>query len=186
MTTTSTKRENAERTIYHPIQRDTVTFLETAKETNGERLLIRIELEAGGGNGLHRHAAFTETFAVESGVLHVEVGSETHRLGPGQSASVPPEVPHRFFSTGEAAVFTVEISPPGRFEECLRVGYGLARDGLTDAHGYPLDPFYSALLLEMADSYPPDGPIPVLRLANSVLASVGRLLGKDRDLERYL
>ncbi len=33
-----------ERRIYHPIQRDAVTFLETAEETNGEYLLIEVEL----------------------------------------------------------------------------------------------------------------------------------------------
>ncbi len=59
------------RRIYHPIQRDYVTFVRTAEETAGEYLLIEVELAPHGGNARHRHLAFTETFEAIEGELHL-------------------------------------------------------------------------------------------------------------------
>jgi len=51
------------RRYYHPGQKDYATFLETSKETGGERTLIEIELAPGGGNVPHYHLTY-------DGVLH--------------------------------------------------------------------------------------------------------------------
>ena len=40
-----------ERKIYNPIQKDYVTFLKTAGDTNGECTLVEVELADGGGVG---------------------------------------------------------------------------------------------------------------------------------------
>jgi hypothetical protein len=48
------------RTIYNPVQRDSVVFLETVSETNGKYTLVEVELAAGGGVGLHYHKTYSE------------------------------------------------------------------------------------------------------------------------------
>jgi hypothetical protein len=40
------------RKIYNPIQKDSVVFLKTSAETNGECTLVEVELADGGGVGL--------------------------------------------------------------------------------------------------------------------------------------
>ena len=51
-----------ERTIYNPIQKDTVTFLKTHADTNGACTLVEVELADGGGVGLHYHKTYSEAF----------------------------------------------------------------------------------------------------------------------------
>ena len=94
---------------------------------------------------------------------------------------------HNFHNlTDEPTTFLVELRPGSAgFEKSLRVGYGLARDGLTSVKGAPKNPYHMALLLEWSDMRLPGGPAlagPLFRL----LARRARRKGIDRDLEaRY-
>lgn len=58
-----------ERKIFNPIQKDRVTFLKTAGETNGERTLVEVELANGGGVGLRYHKTYSEKFECVEGEL---------------------------------------------------------------------------------------------------------------------
>lgn len=127
------------RTIYNPIQRDTVTFVETCAETNGRHTLVEVELAPGGGVQLHYHKTYAEEFECRAGTLSVQIEQETRQLRPGDTAVAPPGVIHRFFNaTAAPCTFRCRIAPgrPG-FEQVLQIGYGLARDGQTDKLGRP-------------------------------------------------
>jgi quercetin dioxygenase-like cupin family protein len=139
------------RTIYHPTQRDSATFIKTSAETGGEYSLLEIELEPGGGNALHRHTAYSERFTVIDGELGVEVEGQTRILRPGDSALVPIGSAHRFFSVeGSRARFNVELRPGHTgMEQTLRIGYGLAVDGQVNAKGHPSSPLHLAVLVEL-------------------------------------
>jgi quercetin dioxygenase-like cupin family protein len=144
----------SERVIYNPVQKDTVTFLKTVRETAGNNTLIEVELSPGGGVGLHYHKAYTETFECLEGELGVQSGKKILILKPGDAATIEVNVLHRFFNTSDRSCrFLVTISPGSRgFEESLQIAYGLARDGKTNAKGIPAKFEHLGVLLALSES----------------------------------
>lgn len=142
------------RRIYNPVQKDYVTFLETAADTGGKRTTVEVELAPGGGVGLHFHKTYIERFDVLDGELQVQLGKTVHTLRAGKSATAEPNVNHRFFSTSKTVCkFRVTLEPASRgFEESLQIGYGLARDGKCNAKGMPKNPLALAWLFSISES----------------------------------
>ena len=171
-------------TIHNPVQRDTVTFLETA----GERTCLEIDLAPGGGNPLHRHLTYAEHFEAVEGTLTVQVGRRKLRLAPGETATVPPGCRHRFANETEETVrFRVELAPGhAGFERSLVVAYGLASDGETDDKGMPRRLDHLALLADWSEMRA-CGPLAVFNPLVGLLARRARRRGvEDELLARYL
>jgi len=181
------RRKERERVIENPVIGDRVTFLKTAEETDGEYLRARVELAPRGGNAMHYHLTFTEAFEVLEGRLNVDSDGRHLVLEPGQKALIPKESRHRFYSTSDEPVtFTVEMRPARRMEEALRVAYGLARDGKTNAKSVPRNILQLALLYELGESYLVGMPLSMQRAVFGLLAKVARWRGVDKSLEKYL
>ncbi len=181
-------RSPSHRRHYNPIQKDAVTFLQTAEETNGEYSLLEMEVAPGGGNILHYHKTFAEHFTVVTGEFGVQVGKDVRVLKPGESAVAPAGSLHRWYNTTQQpAIVRVELRPasPG-FERALQIAYGLARDGLSNKQGLPKSISHMALLVELSDTNVPglfSAIAPLLR----VLARRARRKGVERELvERYV
>jgi quercetin dioxygenase-like cupin family protein len=175
------------RRIYNPIQKDAVTFLQTAQESNGAVTLFEMEVAPGGGNLLHYHNLYDEHFTVLSGELGVRVGKEQFKLRAGQSAVAPAKAHHRWYNVSpQTAVVTVELRPGSSgFERFLQIIYGLAGDGLTNSQGFPKSIVHLAILVEMADTNVP-GLFSVLAPLLRTLAAHARRQGIEHDLiERY-
>src|SRR6185295_9990819 len=177
-----------ERRIYNPVQKDTVTFLKTSADTNGEFTLVEVELAAGGGVGIHYHKTYLEKFECVEGELGVQLGKETHRLKPGESATALPNNNHRFFNhTKSSCRFRVELRPasPG-FEKSLQIGYGLARDGQTNSKGFPKNRLVLAWLFEISESNLP-GWMSLFEFILRRQAKKARQKGIDKQLlEKYV
>lgn len=150
------KTITASRTIENPIIKDKVTFLETAAETQGKFTLVQVELAPGGGNDLHFHKTFDETFTAVEGTLGIQVGLEFIELEPGESATATMGILHRFYnpSQTEKVVFNVLVQPGSAgFEKTLQVAYGLAGDGRTHPKsGIPKNLYHMALLIQWSDT----------------------------------
>lgn len=142
------------RVFYNPKIKDKVTVLKTAEETNGDHILVEVELAVGGGTPKHFHTSFNETFIPIQGVLGVDIGKKTFRLQEGNTAMAMKNEVHRFYNPGKAPIsFQVKIHPAeNRFLEALCIGYGLAEDGLTNDNGIPKKFDHMAVLFEHADS----------------------------------
>ncbi|MBN8663635.1 MAG: cupin domain-containing protein [Chitinophagales bacterium] len=127
------------RTIYNPLQKDSVTFLKVGRETNGEYTLVKVELANMGGVGLHYHKTYAETFTCLEGQVQIKVDERIYTLSEGQTATAHPLSNHLFQNrSGNPCQFTVEIRPAHRgFEETLQIAYGLARDGKCGKNGMP-------------------------------------------------
>ncbi|MEK5276651.1 MULTISPECIES: hypothetical protein [Paenibacillus] len=70
-----------EQTVKNKVTGEQITFLETAKDTNGEYLLIEVALPPfGKGPPLHIHDQFEEQFEVITGKLTVTLGKTKHVL----------------------------------------------------------------------------------------------------------
>lgn len=176
------------RRIYNPVQKDYVTFLKTAAETNGEYTLVDVELAPAGGVGLHYHKTYSEKFECLEGELKVQAGKTVHTLVPGGTVTAEPLINHRFFNTsGKVCKFRVELRPASAgFEQSLQVGYGLARDGQTNAKGFPKNRLALAWLFEISESNLP-GWMSIFEFILRRQARKAKALGLDRDLlQKYV
>lgn len=177
-----------ERKIYNPIQKDTVVFLKTAADTDGEYTLVEVELADGGGVGLHYHKTYKESFTCMEGEVQVQLGKTIHTLKPGESATADENTNHLFRNrSGKYTKFQVEIRPASRgFEESLQIGYGLARDGKCKPNGFPKDKLALAWLFDISESNLPGW----MSLFEGILrrqAKKARAKGVDKELrDKYV
>lgn len=142
-------------TITNPVIGEEVSFLTTSRQSNGEKTLMEVTLGPKGGNPLHYHKRFSETFRVIDGELNVQVGSQVHTLRVGDTITAPILSRHRFFNTsGKVVRFTCELIPASEgFENVLRIGFGLARDGMASGNGMPRSILHMAILMNMGEGY---------------------------------
>lgn len=142
------------RVFENPLIKDKVTVLKSADETNGEYLLVQVELAVGGGNNMHYHTTFDEIFVPVEGVLGIDLEKQKLRLSPGEEATAPLGKLHRFYNPGTSPIiFNVKITPASnRFLEGLSIGYGLAADGKTNKNGIPKSFDHLAVLLDHTDT----------------------------------
>lgn len=176
------------RTIYNPVQKDTVTFLKTAADTNGECTLVEVTLADGGGVGLHYHKTYSETFTAMEGEVQVQLGKTIHTLTTGQSATAEPNINHLFRNrSGKPCKFLVELKPASRgFEQSLQIGYGLARDGKCKPNGFPKDKLALAWLFDISESNLP-GWMSIFEFILRRQAKKARAKGIDKKLtEAYV
>lgn len=147
--------------------------------------------------GEHFHPFMQEKFTVLKGTLDARIAGKTMSLTPGQSALVEPGVVHDWWnsSTTEEAHVLIEIDKaPGaehidsnRFEMLIGMLFGLANDGKVDRKGRP-GPIQGAMIAhEFADTVVFTSPPPaVQKIAFGVLVPLGRLLGYQAIIPRYL
>ncbi len=172
--------------IINKIIRDEVTFMQTAKATNGRITSLQVKLMPGGGTPMHYHRHFSETFIVMEGTLTITLNDRTVLLGPGEKIVVEKGQLHRFSNRSAGPVrFTTTVLPGSEgFENALRILYGLAADDETDKNGVPRNPLVLAAVSIISDMWPA-GPrvfiVPLLSLMNFLAILTGlrrRLLAK--------
>ncbi|MEJ8801849.1 cupin domain-containing protein [Pontibacter sp. H249] len=175
------------KSIYNPLSKDRVTFLMSGEETNGEYVLVKVELAPKGGNALHYHTTFTEEFEVLEGTLSIELEKEVISIREGEKAVAPLNKLHRFFNQDEncSCTFLVTIRPARQFEQMLRIAYGLINDGLTNSKGIPKSIWHMALMFHMGESYLPGIPLRLQVWLAGLLSTEARRRGKHKELEKY-
>jgi quercetin dioxygenase-like cupin family protein len=141
--------------IINPIIGEEIIFLTTSKQSNGEKTVMEVTIGPKGGNPLHYHTRFSETFNVVEGELNVQVGREKMKLKTGESATAPANTNHRFYNTsGKSVCFIVELKPASEgFENVLRIAFGLARDGKAGPNGMPASFVHNGILMNMGEGY---------------------------------
>ncbi len=169
------------RTISNPLSGETVTFVETAEESNGSRVVMQIEVAPGGGPAPHAHQTQTEAFEGLAGMVELQLDKRRIRLAPGDTVTVPPGVLHGFRNPTQApATIRVTASPAKNIEWGLRATYYMMREGLL-----PKQPLVAALLLHEGDVYLPPLPRWVYWPLIGALARLGRWRGGERVLAEY-
>lgn len=163
----------------------TITVLESGRETGGEYMRAHVGVEPGAGTPRHYHLTFTETFEVLEGDLTIECDGRRILAGPGDRATAPIGAHHRFANetAGEVA-FLLEVRPARRIEDSLRLLAGLAGDGKTTRNWIPRNPLNLAVLFQVTESYTTGLPLWLQRGIFGPLARLARSLGVDRSLAR--
>ena len=177
------------RTIINPLYQDRVTFTQTSEETGGKITELDLVLSPKGGNPMHHHTSFEETFTAVKGELGLKLKDKTLILKPGESYTVRKMEGHGFFnpSASEEIEFNIKIIPGHTgFENSLRIMYGLAQDGLTAQNGIPKDLGVAFWLGELNDSKVHGLLFKLLQPLGSFLAKGIKKKGIDQELlKRY-
>ena len=142
------------KTIVNPVIKDTVTFLQTSKETDGKITDLELTLLPGGGNVIHYHN-YSEKFTAIEGDLGLVYGKKREKmiLRPGESFTIPAMELHNFYNPIDREIkFGIQVEPGHQgFEYMLRILYGLASDGRTDKESKPKSIKNLAIVCVMAE-----------------------------------
>lgn len=180
--------ETMNKTIRNPAIGHRITFLQTAAQSNGELLQIMYAVEVPETKPaipLHIHLQCEERFEVVDGHLGVILDSEQRLLGVGEQVLIPPGTPHTFWNAGEGELrFITDVRPPGQLQTYWETIFGLAEDGKVGKNGLP-NLLQLAVVAPLADSYPANAPVPLMKALVGVLGGVGRLLGYKESYPQY-
>ena len=167
-------------TLYNPVTGESMTFVTTSRQTDGE--YVEIELSADPDAfvaGAHVHPAQTETFKVLEGELTAKVDGTVHTAGPGDVLVVEPGRAHKWWNEGDSRlVFRCEIRPALQFESLIETMFSLAADGKTNRKGMP-NPFRLAVVARahLDTVVLPFPPVWMQKAALAAGAPLGKLLG---------
>jgi len=176
-------------TIACPPTGQTIRFLETGDETDGEyaRVAITIAADATRRNSLtHVHPHQTETIAVQSGLLGVEKNGNRTTLYPGEDVTFEPGDAHAFWNAGDGELdIETELRPAMQAELFIRFTYGLSQVGTVSRSGIPLNPLRLGLLMDEFEGhvYLAGLPIPLQKAGARVLGPLARAAGYSLDLD---
>lgn len=144
------------RIFINPVIGDRAILVKSGAETGGAYTLFQIEVVPGGGNTLHIHKTYSETFKVLEGELSVQLGGNLLLLYKGDSVTVPQNESHCFNNrSSQPTKFSVEFRPaqPG-FEKAIAIAYGLAADGLVNKKSIPRKFSHLAILIALSGTVP--------------------------------
>jgi len=176
----------SDRTIRNSMDRYSVTFLKTSRETNGTYEEVKVVLEPGGGNEWHYHTAFVEKFHVIQGELTIGMEGKAVPLKTGQDTVAAKGLMHKFYNTSSAPVsFLVRIEPARSFEKTLRCAYGLMSTGQSSADGIPKNPWHLFLILGYSDSYLQGVPGFIQEPLIKSLSKIAQWKGMDKAFDPF-
>ena len=126
-------------TIYNKVTGETITFLATSKDTDGEAVVIETVVQPDGFvAAAHVHPSQSERFAVAEGTLALKVDGKEMTLEACDVAIVEAGQAHKFWNAGDEPVkFVCEVRPALQFESLLETMFSLAAEGKTNRKGMP-------------------------------------------------
>lgn len=179
------------RSVSDPRTGETITFLKTTEETNGEYLLFRTDLPPNNGIFSHYHTEFIETFEGVSGDLELTLSGKHMILKKGEKQAIPTHKIHHFMNkTNQFVQFDVEIRPAGTFEKFVRCSYGLDTDGRSFYvpilnQSVPKNILLLGTLFEFGEFYLPYIPRFVQKAIFGAMATLAKWTGASKTLEKY-
>lgn len=174
--------------LKNPYSGDTYEYLETAKETNGERVTIKMILKTKGPLVPdHMHTLQDESFEVLSGKLAILSEGKKITLSPGDKIAFPKNTPHNHYNDDDKAeaVFIQTLTPALDFEYLLETIVGLSTDGKMPNGKAGL--IQELVILKYIDSksFLVNIPLGVQKLLMNILAPIGRFLGYRAVYKKY-
>lgn len=166
--------------IHNPVTGDRIHFISSPMSGDGDTLSFRCWLPGHApGAPVHSHAAMTETFVVEAGILEIDLGDgDIRQLAAGDSIRLGAGTRHGFRNPLATETRFLNVATPGHdLERFLRGIYGLAAAGEAGADGMPASPLALAAVLDGIDMTMAGLPRWFQRGAVAVLARLARLTG---------
>ena len=166
-------------TIEHPVTGERITFLETAADTAGARLLMDYRLDSGGFVAAeHVHPSQQERLHVRSGVVRFRIAGTAGTARAGESVTVAPGTRHVWWNDADDELrVTVEFRPALRTEFFFETFFAWAREGKVNRKGLPRPIRFAVLAREYRDEVRLPIPYPLQWLIAAPPAWLGRALG---------
>lgn len=127
------------KTIRNPVTGQSITFLQTRRDTNGTMLEMETTYAAGSQEPpAHYHPRQQEYFQILAGELTVQVHGVEKVLRAGDSLHISANVPHAMWNAGTTdTIVNWKVLPAMQTEYLLETITGLACDGKTNTMGMP-------------------------------------------------
>jgi quercetin dioxygenase-like cupin family protein len=176
-------------TVSCPPAGQTIRFLETADETDGEYIRVEITLEVGSTRDhavKHVHPHQTETITVQSGEMGIDKNGDRDVLTAGDDVTFQPGDAHAFWNTGDEELsIEVELRPAMQSELFMRFAFGLSQVGRTTQSGIPVNPLRLGLLMDEFDGhlYLAGLPVSIQKLGARILGPLARYSGYSVELD---
>ena len=171
-----------EELLENPVTGESMRILESTPQTFKARYSLAPHAEI---PGEHFHPNKEQFISVLSGEMHLRLAGAHRVVRAGETANVPVGARHFQWNPCDVeAVVIEELRPAGRIHDFFTVLFGLARDGKTDANGYPPPLLAAALFSEYADTIRPASL--ASRLLIAALGPIASALGHRRRLGNYL
>jgi quercetin dioxygenase-like cupin family protein len=173
--------------LIHPTAGDQYEFLETAKDTNGERVTIKMSIKSKGQLvPNHLHALQDEHFEVLSGKLSIWLDGKQLSLKQGEKITLPKNKPHNHYNQDdETLVFIQTITPALDFDYLLENIIGLSIDGKMPNGKAGLIQELVTLRYLDSKSYLADIPLGLQKLLMNIIGPIGRLMGYRAIYRKY-
>lgn len=183
---TQTIQYSDKRFVKNNITGETLSFLKTARDTNGNYTEFELTSPPGfAGPPTHSHPLQEEVFKVISGKLGVELEGKPQILDPGEEIVIPAGKAHRFWGEGDEAVKAiVRLTPALHFAELLDVVCRSANernhaeanliDGAIVLARYKAE--YDAIFL----------PAIVRYIVLPILAFMGHINGREHVIDQWI
>lgn len=106
----TTKVEALERGVHHWFSRPDITGSE-------DLIVVRVDVEPGGGHPFHIHPEMDEVIYILSGIAEQWIAQESKILGPGEAVYIPKKMVHATFNdSNEPLSFLAILSPAADLE----------------------------------------------------------------------
>lgn len=173
--------------LSNPTTGDIYEFLETAKDTNGQRVKMRMTLKSKGELvPNHFHALQDEHFEVVSGKLTILIDGKKQVLTQGENITLPKNKPHNHYNSDtESVVFIQTISPALDFDYLLENIIGLTIDGKMPNGKAGLVQELVTLKYLDSKSYLADIPLGLQKFLMNIVGPIGRVFGYRAIYKKY-
>ena len=125
--------------ISNPLTKQTIEFVTTSKDTNGDQLeMVSVWEPESTRPAEHYHPYQDEVFRVIEGVLTLSLNGKEVLLHPGESIHIPPNAVHAMWNnSNKKTKVSWIVFPAFKTEYLLETGMGLAFDGKMGKDGLP-------------------------------------------------
>lgn len=171
----------------NPTNGDSYEFLETAKDSNGQRVILKAIIESKGQLvPKHFHVFQDETFEILSGQLTVWLDGQTRTIIAGEKITLPKNVPHNHYNNEDIPLIYIHTITPGLdFDYLIENLMGLAADGKSKNGKYGLVQELVALKYLDSKSYLADIPVGIQKILMNTIAPIGKLFGYRAIYKKY-
>jgi quercetin dioxygenase-like cupin family protein len=141
-------------TIESPKIGQTITFLATARDTDGAELLIEARMRPGAFMPPHRHLHQSETFEILVGTGSFSVGGKRITATCGDQIHIPAGVAHSFRNRSDEEVqLRAALRPALRTEDLFEQLFRLGAQGKVNRLGAPSPLTTAKLIREYRDEF---------------------------------
>ena len=165
--------------LTNPNTGDIFEFLETAQDTNGERVSVKMTLKSIGELvPNHFHALQDEHFEVVSGRLTILLDGKEQILSKGEKIALHKNTPHNHYNQeSEPVVFVQTVTPALDFEYLLENLVGLTVDGKMPNGKAGLIQELVTLKYLDGKTFLADIPLGLQKVLMNIVGPIGRLFG---------